>query len=193
MGHFEWFSKSCLIHSTNTVIIFECICIFDKSIKQWLISPLWEVPVALSHLFSFTVYARAWWSAFMHPLTVWLWWHISEKGGAYTNQGPSRDKDSTINDSMTYTVIKMNNSMIKKNKTIKTIMLFLGCFFFKFLKRKKKKKKRLFKISIFSQLKVQKNFWKEDKDWKLTLDLLISSNNVFLASKKWVWCDSARQ
>jgi hypothetical protein len=28
-------------HSTNTVIIFECICIFDKSIKQWLISPLW--------------------------------------------------------------------------------------------------------------------------------------------------------
>jgi hypothetical protein len=42
-------------------------CIFDKSIKQWLISPLWEVPVALSHIFSFTVYARAWWSAFMHP------------------------------------------------------------------------------------------------------------------------------
>jgi hypothetical protein len=27
-------------HSTSTVIIFECICIFDKSIKQWLISPL---------------------------------------------------------------------------------------------------------------------------------------------------------
>jgi hypothetical protein len=24
---------------------FECICIFDKSIKQWLISPLCEVPV----------------------------------------------------------------------------------------------------------------------------------------------------
>jgi hypothetical protein len=46
--------------------------------------------------------------------------------------------------------------------------------FFKFLKRKKKKKKRLFKISIFPQLKVQKKFWKEDKDWKLTLDLLIS-------------------
>jgi hypothetical protein len=40
---------------------------FDKSIKQWLISPMWEVPVALSHIFSFTVYARAWWSAFMHP------------------------------------------------------------------------------------------------------------------------------
>jgi hypothetical protein len=36
------------------------------------------------------------------------------------DQGPSRDKDSTINDSMTYTVIKMNNSMIKKSKTIKT-------------------------------------------------------------------------
>jgi hypothetical protein len=43
-------------HSTNTAIIFECICIFDKSITQWLISPLWEVPVALSHIFSFTVY-----------------------------------------------------------------------------------------------------------------------------------------
>jgi hypothetical protein len=27
----------------------------------WLISPLWEVPVVVSHLFSFTVYARAWW------------------------------------------------------------------------------------------------------------------------------------
>ena len=188
MGHFEWFSKSCLTHSTNTVIIFECICIFDKSIKQWLISPLWEVPVALSHLFSFTVYARAWWSAFMHPLTVWLRWHISEKGDAYTNQGPSRDKDSTINDSMTYTVIKMNNSMIKKSKQSKPSCYFkVG--FFKFLKRKK----RLFKISIFSQIKVQKNFCKEDKDWKLTLDLLISSNNVFLASKKWVWCDSPRQ
>jgi hypothetical protein len=25
------------------------------------------VPVALSHIFSFTVYARAWWSAFIHP------------------------------------------------------------------------------------------------------------------------------
>jgi hypothetical protein len=25
------------------------------------------MPVALSHIFSFTVYARAWWSAFMHP------------------------------------------------------------------------------------------------------------------------------
>jgi hypothetical protein len=34
---------------------------------SWLISPLWEVPVALSHIFSFTVYARAWWSDFMHP------------------------------------------------------------------------------------------------------------------------------
>jgi hypothetical protein len=67
VGHFEWLSKSSLTHSTNTVIIFECICIFDKSIKQWLISPLWEVPVALSYIFSFTVYARAWWSAFMHP------------------------------------------------------------------------------------------------------------------------------
>jgi hypothetical protein len=33
-----------------------------------------------------------------------------------TNQGPSRSKDSTINDSMTYTVIKMNNSMIKKKQ-----------------------------------------------------------------------------
>ena len=67
LGHFEWFSKSSLTHSTNTVIIFECICIFDKSIKQWLISPLWEVPVVLSHIFSFTVYARAWWTGFMHP------------------------------------------------------------------------------------------------------------------------------
>ena len=46
--------------------------------------------------------------------------------------------------------------MIKKTKTIKTIMLFLGCFFLSFLREKKKKKKRLFKISIFSQLKVQK-------------------------------------
>ena len=45
---------------------------------------------------------------------------------------------------------------------------------------------RLFKISIFSQLKVQKIFWKEDRDWKLTLDWLIRSNNVFLASKKWI-------
>jgi hypothetical protein len=47
VGHFEWFSKSSLTHSSNTIIIFapECICIFDKSIKQWLISPLWEVPV----------------------------------------------------------------------------------------------------------------------------------------------------
>jgi hypothetical protein len=25
------------------------------------------VPVALSHIFSFTVYARAWWTGFMHP------------------------------------------------------------------------------------------------------------------------------
>ena len=158
-----------------------------------MISPLWEVPVAVSHLFSFTVYARPWWSAFMHPLTVWLWWHISEKGGAYTNQGPSRDKDSTINDSMTYTVIKMNNSMIKKKQNNQNHHVILRLFFFKFLKRKKKKKKRLFKISIFSQLKVQKIFWKEDKDWKLTLNLLISSNNVVLASKKWVWCDSPRQ
>ena len=33
-----------------------------------------------------------------------------------TKQGPSRGKDSTINDSMTYTVIKMNNSMIKTNQ-----------------------------------------------------------------------------
>jgi hypothetical protein len=33
VGHFEWFSKSSLTHSSNTVIIFECICIFDKSIK----------------------------------------------------------------------------------------------------------------------------------------------------------------
>jgi hypothetical protein len=80
VGHFEWFSKSSLTHSTNTVVIFECICIFDNNIKQWLISPLWQVPVVLSHIFSFTVYARAWWSAFMHPLTVWIWWHISEKG-----------------------------------------------------------------------------------------------------------------
>ena len=61
------FSKSSLTHSTNTVIIFECICIFDTSIKQWLISPLWEVPVAFSHICPFTVYARAWCSAFMHP------------------------------------------------------------------------------------------------------------------------------
>ena len=67
LGHFEWFSKSSLTHSTNTVVIFECICIVDKNIKQWLISPLWQVPVALSHIFSFTVYARAWWSASMHP------------------------------------------------------------------------------------------------------------------------------
>ena len=67
VGHFEWFSKSSLTHSTNAVIIFECICIFDKSIKQWLISPLWEVPVVLSQIFSFTVYARAWWTGFMHP------------------------------------------------------------------------------------------------------------------------------
>lgn len=50
-----------------------------------MISPLWEVPVAISHIFSFTVYARAWWSAFMHPLTVWL----SEKGGVYTSSGCS--------------------------------------------------------------------------------------------------------
>jgi hypothetical protein len=26
-----------------------------------------EVPVVLSHIFSFTVYARAWWTGFMHP------------------------------------------------------------------------------------------------------------------------------
>ena len=32
-----------------------------------------------------------------------------------TNQGPSRGKDSIIHDSMIYTVIKMNNSMIKNN------------------------------------------------------------------------------
>jgi hypothetical protein len=25
------------------------------------------VPVVLSHLFSFTVYARDWWTGFMHP------------------------------------------------------------------------------------------------------------------------------
>ena len=65
------------------------------------------------------------------------------------------DKDSTINDSMTYTVIKMNNSMIKKTQSNHVI---LRLFFFKFLKGKKKKKKRLFKISIFPQLKVQKKF-----------------------------------
>jgi hypothetical protein len=42
--------------------------------------------------------------------------------------------------------------MIKKPKTIKTFMLFLGWFFLSCLREKK----RLFKISIFSQLKVQK-------------------------------------
>jgi hypothetical protein len=26
------------------------------------------MPVALSHILSFTVYARAWWSGFMHPI-----------------------------------------------------------------------------------------------------------------------------
>jgi hypothetical protein len=56
-------------------------------------------------------------------------WHISEKGGAYTNQGPSRDKDSTINDSMTYTVIKMNNSMIKKN-TLEFLIIYGTCLRF---------------------------------------------------------------
>jgi hypothetical protein len=35
--------------------------------NDWLISPLWEVPVVLSQIFSFTVYARAWWTGFMHP------------------------------------------------------------------------------------------------------------------------------
>jgi hypothetical protein len=40
VGHFQWFSKSSLTYSTNTVIIFECICMLDKSIKQWLFSPL---------------------------------------------------------------------------------------------------------------------------------------------------------
>ena len=68
------------------------------------------------------------------------------------------DKDSTINDPMTYTVIKMNNSMIKKTQNNQNHHVILRLFFFKFLKRKKKKKKRLFKISIFSQLKVQKFF-----------------------------------
>ena len=70
-----------------------------------MISPLWEVPVAVSHLFSFTVYARAWWSAFMHPLTVWLWWHISEKGGAYTNQGITWYYIMTVTSRFTFTTL----------------------------------------------------------------------------------------
>jgi hypothetical protein len=32
------------------------------------------VPVALSHIFSFTVYARAWWTVFMHPAGLSNWW-----------------------------------------------------------------------------------------------------------------------
>ena len=70
-----------------------------------LASALWEVPVAVSHLFSFTVYARAWWSAFMHPLTVWLWWHISEKGGAYTNQGITWYYIMTVTSRFTFTTL----------------------------------------------------------------------------------------
>ena len=49
----------------------------------------------------------------------------------------------------------MNNSMIKKKaKQSKPSCYFKVGFFFSFLREKK----RLFKISIFSQLKVQKNF-----------------------------------
>ena len=39
--------------------------------------------------------------------------------------------------------------MIKKNKTIKTIMLFLGWFFLSFLREKKRKKKDYSKYLYF--------------------------------------------
>ena len=49
------------------------------------------------------------------PALLWGSYYKNTRIQVYlTNQGPSRGKDSAINDSMTYTVIKINNSMIKK-------------------------------------------------------------------------------
>jgi hypothetical protein len=53
-------------NKVNFKFWYICVCKISMVMEQCLISPLWEVPVALSHIFSFTVYARAWWSAFMH-------------------------------------------------------------------------------------------------------------------------------
>jgi hypothetical protein len=148
--------------------------IHDKSIKQWLISPLWEVPVAVSHLFSFTVYARAWWSAFdgFDCFAFFL----------------------SLNCSFLLLYMSSNHLLYCIICPLRAPDWYMHPLFLKYAtKVKLSTEKRLFKISIFSQLKVQKFFWKEDKDWKLTLNLLISSNNVVLASKKWVWCDSPRQ
>ena len=47
----------------------------------------------------------------------------------------------------------MNNSMIKKTKTIKTIMLFLGCFFLSFLREKKKIIQNIYIFTIKSPKK----------------------------------------
>jgi hypothetical protein len=43
--------------------------------------------------------------------------------------------DTSCDDSMTYTVIKMNNSMIKKKQNNQNHHVILGLFFFKFLKK----------------------------------------------------------
>ena len=73
---------------------------------------------------------------------------------------------------MTSTVIKMNNSMIKKTKTIKTIMLFLGCFFFKFLKRKKKEKKKISQNIYIFTIKSPKKILKRGQGLKINIRLI---------------------
>ena len=50
----------------------------------------------------------------------------------------------------------MNNSMIKKTKTIETIMLFLGCFFLSFLREKKKIIQNIYIFTIKSPKKILK-------------------------------------
>ena len=65
----------------------------------------------------------------------------------------------------------MNNSMIKKTKTIKTIMLFLGCFFLSFLREKKRKKKIIQNIYIFT-IKSPKKILKRGQGLKINIRLI---------------------
>ena len=62
----------------------------------------------------------------------------------------------------------MNNSMIKKTKTIKTIMLFLGCFFLSFLREKKK---IIQNIYIFT-IKSPKTILKRGQGLKINIRLI---------------------
>ena len=81
------------------------------------------------------------------------------------------DKDSTINDPMTYTVIKMNNSMIKKNQNNQNHHVILRLFFFKFLKRKKKKKKKIIQNIYIFTIKSPEIFLKRGQGLKINIRL----------------------